>query len=142
MDPDPKAIARDGVTYQQIEFAIWLAQSPTLVRACKASGVPEQTARKWVTEEAFSAEFARVSQIAESMAMAHLKAGVGEAVGFVRETVSNTDEPTETRLKAAKMMLDAVLGAGERAAAYQEKIANPPLDYIRRPSDTKQPATN
>lgn len=133
MDPQhtsPKAIARDGVTYQQIEFAIWLAQSPTLVRACQLAGVPEQTARRWVTEEPFAAEFARVTQIAESMAMAHLKAGVGDAVGFVRETVQNTEEPTETRLKAAKMILDAVLGSVDKAAGYQEKIANPLIDLF------------
>lgn len=142
MDPKSKDIIRDGLTAKQLEFAIWYAQSGTINRACQLMKQDVREARRWLTEPDFVAEYRRVCDVQVQLAQSRLRAGVDIAADFVLETVQNTEEPTETRLKAAKMILDIVVAGPEDAKAAQEKIANPPLDYIRRPSDTKQPATN
>lgn len=135
IEPNPEPIVRDGLTALQIEFAIWLAQSQTLYAACDASGVPRRTAERWVTQEAFLLEYERISSTVQSLAVSHARAGVGDAVAYIRSVVGNDKEPTELRLKAAKMILDACLGAPEDAAKRLDKYGNPPIEYVRRPSD-------
>lgn len=142
MDPKSKDIIRDGLTAKQLEFAIWYAQSGTINRACQLMKQDVREARRWLTEPDFVAEYRRVCEVQCQLARSRLQSGVDIAADFVLETVQNTEEPTETRLKAAKMIFDIVVAGPEDAKAAQEKAANPPLDYVRRPSDTKQPVTN
>lgn len=136
MDLNPATVVRDGLSAQQIEFAIWMAQTPNLVKACKAAGVPEQTARRWMTQLPFIEEYARVSSVVETLAMSHLKAGVAEAAAYVREVVADTNEPTETRLKAAKMILDTISESAVDSAQRLADLRNPPVNMVTRPADS------
>jgi hypothetical protein len=131
MGPNETA-KEDGLTKQQIEFAIWLTQTGTINRACKVSKVPIRTAHKWMLDPVFLEEYRRTAAVAAGIARTRLETGIAIASDLLVETVADDAQDITQRLRAAELILKYTAHA---EADSNARTDNPTLEMVRRPSD-------
>jgi len=130
--PNEKVSREDGLSAQQVAFAVWLVQSGTVKQACKFSKVAYSTANKWMLDAAFLEEYRRIAQVAVSIARVRLETGIAIASDFLIETVADDAADLPSRLKAAETILKYTAHAETDS---QARTDNPALDMVRRPQD-------
>lgn len=91
---------------QKEQALIALVGAPSLRAASIASGVPERTLRTWLAEKEFSSRYEAMRREAIAVAWANLQTRIGEASEVVMKIMNNPKAPPQTRLNAARTVLE------------------------------------
>ena len=90
-----------------------LLLAPSIPDAAKSIGIHERTLWRWLKDQKFKEAFKKARREVVRQAIAHVQAGMSEAVNTLREIISDKDAPASARVTAAKAMIDMSLKAVE-----------------------------
>jgi len=79
---------------------------PTVREAAAAAGIPETTAYTWLRKPDFNAEYKRRKKQLVTEASDNIILKMNEATRVIKEIMRDTDAPPQTRLNAAKTVLE------------------------------------
>lgn len=83
-----------------------LLSNPTVREASEATGVPETTIYNWLRKPDFRQEYdSRRRQLVDSVST-HLQVRLTDAAGTVLEIMEDNKTPAQTRLNAARTVLE------------------------------------
>ena len=83
-----------------------LITTPTVREAAASVGIPETTAYNWLRKPDFAAEYKQRKRQAVSEASDYLQSRINEATSVILEIMNNTETSPQTRLNAAKMIIE------------------------------------
>lgn len=86
-------------------LAALLAQ-PSVNKAAQAAGVGERTLWRWLQADDFKEAYRKARSQLVSHAIAHLQAGMGDAVRTLKEIIADKNASPSVRVSAAKAMID------------------------------------
>ena len=99
---------------REILLAALLA-NPTVRAAAEAAGVPETTAFTWLRNPDFADEYKQRKRQAVAEASDFLQSRINLAVQIITEIMSDDDVPPQTRLNAAKTIVDTAYRVVEQS---------------------------
>ena len=112
-----------------------LLSERTIQGASEASGVPYRTITRWMQQEAFSREYrARLDALVDDAASS-LKKSLTGAVEVLREIAENAEAPPNSRISAARTLLDSglryieTLDIIQRLEAVEDAVADNQKTY-------------
>lgn len=106
-----------------------LLTEPTLEAAAKITGISEVTLWRWLKDKEFAEAYREVKKEAVGQAVAKLQQASGEAVETLRTVMNDVSSPANTRVTAAKSIIEMALKAVEfeeiiKRVEELEEIAN------------------
>lgn len=90
-----------------------LVSNPTVREASKASGIPERTLWRYLGQEDFSKRLDEERSKLVSDATDRLKSKLAAATSAIAEVMEDQDAPPQTRVNAAKVILEFSLKYSE-----------------------------
>lgn len=90
-----------------------LLLKPSIPAAAKAVGIGERTLWRWLKDQQFKRAFKEARREVVRQAIAHVQAGLSEAVNTLKEIINDIDAPASARVSAAKAMIAMSLKAIE-----------------------------
>jgi len=132
MNPEDTA-GNGSLSPRQSQFVIALLTAPTIAHACKAAGVPERTAFKWLADPIFVDAYRGAKRDALGHATGRLAVLADAAVATLQAILVDVTAPAAVRLAAAKVVLDAALKVADlddtqaRIAALEQAAEGPRL---------------
>jgi DNA-binding MurR/RpiR family transcriptional regulator len=93
---------------QEQAVAALLAQ-PSIAGAAKAVGIGEKTLWRWLQREDFRGAYQNARRRIVNQAIAHVQAGMSEAVQALRGVMNNKQAPASAKVSAARAMIDTGL---------------------------------
>ena len=83
-----------------------LLTNPTVKEAAASISMPETTAYNWLRKPDFSEEYRRRKRQAVSEASDYLQKKISEAAQVIITIMNNADAPSQTRLSAARSIIE------------------------------------
>ena len=100
MSGNEREIEKTDLTFRQQSALPIIAASPSIAQAASASGIGESTLRRWLEEESFRDELARLRQESASLARQELQGLMLRSVSVLAEAMNDPD--VTVRLRAAR----------------------------------------
>jgi transposase-like protein len=94
-------------------FMTALLGAGTVEAAARVAGISPATARRWLEQEDFQAEFKRLQNEITGQFIVHLKSCMGEALEVLRDIMNDVVNPASARVTAARTVLDNAFKALE-----------------------------
>ena len=90
-----------------------LLTEPTIQQAAKVAGIGEATLWRWLKDKDFVEAYREVKREAVGQAITKLQQASGEAVETLRSVMNDIASPANTRVSAAKSIIEMALKAVE-----------------------------
>lgn len=92
-----------------------LLENPTVKDAAAASGLADSTIWRWMKEPSFRAAYGEAKRQVVENSISRLQKTSGEAVDVLRSVMTDESSPPNTRVAAAKIVLELSLRGVETA---------------------------
>lgn len=101
------------LTPKQEKAITALLSTPNIAEAATSIGVSERVMYVWLKEPAFTEAYRLARQEALQQAISRLQACAGRAVKVLEDVMDNTKEKGQTRITAARGILEMAIKAAE-----------------------------
>ena len=106
-------MAGAGQTRKKEALIASLMSQPTIEQAAKTAGVSTATANRWMKEAQFVTDYRQARRAALDKTLAFIESTTLAAVQVLRTVMLAPDSPPQTKVAAAKVLLDTALRAFE-----------------------------
>jgi transposase len=96
-----------------------LLANPTIKAAAASVGIPETTAYNWLRKPDFSQEYKQRKRQAAAEASDYIQSKISAATQIIDKIMNDTDTPPQTRLNAAKTLLETAYKIVEQSAIIE-----------------------
>ena len=103
MDENGRENEKSSLTFRQQSALPTIAASPTIAQAAASAGIGQNTLRRWLEEDDFRDELARLRQESSSLARHELQGLMLRSVSVLAEAMDHSD--VTVRLRAARYAL-------------------------------------
>ena len=90
-----------------------LLSSRDVPSAAKMAGISERTLWRYLAEDEFQKDYREARRKAVAHGLAGVQAACSEAVGTLRDVMSNVDSPAQARVSAARCVLEMAIKVSE-----------------------------
>ena len=97
---------RNKLSRNQEKALAALLSQPSVHDAAQAVGVGERTLWRWLQANDFKEAYRKARSQLVSRAIAHIQAGMGDAVRTLKDIIADKNAPPTVRVSAAKAMID------------------------------------
>lgn len=96
----------EELTAKQTALIEALLTEPTQEQAAEKVGIHRSTLHRWLKTESFAMRYKDAQRNLFTHTMGRLQGAAGDALGTLREVMSDTNGPTAARVTAAKAVLE------------------------------------
>ena len=107
------AIRGEAAEQRREEAIQALLASPNVLEASKMIGISERTLWRWLGEDEFQKEYREARRKAVAHGLAGVQAACSEAVGTLRDVMTNAESPAKARVSASRCVLEMAIRVAE-----------------------------